>query len=318
MMTLQEEALYSDLNVKIESVTDQLKLWTRYDTIWCLESTGEKKEGSLTKVIETIKSIIKEAKELITKGINYLTNHIRYGLLSPRKKAEYKRFLEFAEKNPEVKNKKVTVKDWQRITREYDKVEKNIVKMMADDKVDANGLNLKANEMIKNLSSLANSATAAVTVDVCMVLARKSPEMAQMVQKALNNCSVVLDNIEDQLGSREATKLQKNVAKLTKESTGQRWLAHLYTKKEKSITDCINEVTDTLTKLMSGEANTTDKIKAAVEHRDLIRTGTKAYIKDERTRKGVKTVLDGKKKLDSNETAQSVISTVKEFIKPTV
>ena len=47
MMTLQDEALFNDLSVKIESVTDQFKLWTRFDTIWCLESTVEKKDGIL-------------------------------------------------------------------------------------------------------------------------------------------------------------------------------------------------------------------------------------------------------------------------------
>ena len=318
MMTLQDEALFNDLSVKIESVTDQFKLWTRFDTIWCLESTVEKKDGILKTIIDTIKSILNEAKEMIKKGIAYLSNHIRYGLLSAKKKEEYKRFLEFAEQNPEIKNKKITVKDWQRITREYDKVEKNIVKMMNDDMVDANGLNMKARDMINNLTDLTNSATAAVTVDICMVRARKSPEMAQMVQTALNNCDSALDNIEKQLGSREVTKLQKNVAKLTKESAAHRWLAHLYNKKEKSIMDYVSEVTNEFTKLMNGEATKLEKLKAGVGHRDLVRTGVKAATRNKETRKGIKDVMDMKKKFDENENVQSVIKTVKDFVKPQV
>jgi len=308
------ESTQNDLDV----IYDQLKLWTRLDTIYCLEATDGKKEGVITKIVNFIKKIINEARALIKKGIDSLSNHVRYGLLSKKQKEKFRQFQEFVKTNPKVKNKKVTVKDWQRIMREYDKIEKNIVKYMNDDTVDARGLNMKANEMFTNLASLANSATAAVTVDLCLSLARKSPEMAQMVQAGLSKCSSVIANIEDELGEAEAKKLQDKLTKLTKESTAQKILSVFYHKKEKDIITCITEVTGTFEKLMSGEAGVIDKVSAAVEHRDFVRAGAKAYVRNSATRKGVKQVANTVKGIKSDSTVQSAMSSAKEFFKPKV
>lgn len=319
MMTLTQQALFFEsTNNDIDIINEQLKLWTKYDTIWCLESTGDKKEGIITKIVNLIKNIINDAKKLLQKSIGFLSNHIRYGLLSKKQKEKFNQFQEFVQNNPKVKNKKVTVKDWQRIMHEYDNIEKNIVKYMNDDTIDAKGLNMKAHDLFNNLASLANSATAAITVDMCLVLARKSPEMAKLVEKGLNSCSSTLKNIEDELGEAEAKKLQSKLNKLTKESTGQKILALFYQKKEKSLTECINEVTDTFEKLMSGDANVLDKAKAAVEHRDLVRTGTKAYVKNPEVRKGVKQISGVIKDLKEDESIQSITNTAKNFFNPKV
>lgn len=317
MMTLQEEALFNDTSIAIESVLEDIRMINRYDTILVLES-GNKSGGLLSKVWNTIKDIIKEAKRIILKTLESINNHARYGLLSKKKKEEYNRFCEWVEKNPEVKQKKISVKKWQQIMAEYDRVEKGIVAAMKDDNVDAKGLNMKAYDLFNSLSDLANSGTAMITVDLAMVLARKSPEMAQEVQKALNHCSKALENVEAQLGEAEVKKLQKNVAKLTKESTFQKIMAMFHQKKEKSLMECMNEVTENLQKLVSEDVSTSDKIKAGIEHRDLIRTGAKAYTKNEDTRKGVKSIIGLKKNIDKNENAQSVIGIAKEFIKPKV
>ena len=316
--TLQQEALFGDLSIHLETIDLELKLWNKYDTIWCMESTNEKKDGIVNKVIETIKTIIRECKRIINKTLESIGNHIRYGLLSPKKKEEFKRFQQFASEHPEVKKKKVKVKDWQKIMREYDKVEKNIVSMMNDKTVDAKGLNLKANELIENLTSVANSATAAVTVDMCMVFARQSPESAKQIEAILTKCNGVMSNIETQLGNKEAVKLQKNIHALTKESAGQRILAGLYHKKEKDMLEVLTEVSETFNKLMSGEATLGDKAKAAVQHRDLVRTAGKSYVKNKRTREGIKNIKDIGDYVKNDESISSIASTAKEFIKPTV
>lgn len=321
MYTLQEEALFEDLESKIEVINESVYLWTRYDTIWCLESTKEKKDGIVHKVFNTIKSIIEEAKKLIKKALSSIGNHIRYGLLSSKNKEKYNEFCEWVAKNPKVKQQKVSVKDWQRIMKEYDIVEKNIVKYMNDDTVDSRGLNMKANELLKDLSSVTNSATAAISVDLCMVLARKSPEMAKTVQVALENCNSVLENIDAQLGEGQSEKLKKNIEKLTKESVGQRILAQLFQKKEKSIMECITEVTTSFEKLMSGEATVVDKAKAAVEHRNLASSGARAYVKNKRTREGVKSIkniVSNVKNSDGGKALSEIKSVAQQFTNPTV
>lgn len=321
MYTLQDEALFEDLESKIKVINESTYLWTRYDTIWCLESTKEKKDGIVTKVFNTIKTIIEETKKLIKKTLSSIGNHIRYGLLSSKSKAKYNEFCEWVANNPNARSKKVSVKDWQRIMKEYDIVEKNIVKYMNDDTVDSRGLNMKANELLKDLASVTNSATAAISVDLCMVLARKSPEMAKTVQVALEKCTSVIENIDAQLGEGQSEKLKKNIEKLTKESVGQRILAQLFHKKEKSLLECVTEVTSTFEKLMSGEASTVDKVKAAVEHRNLVSSGTKAYVKNKRTREGVKSIkniVSGVKNSNGGKVINEVKDVVQQFTNPTV
>lgn len=314
MMTM-DEVLESTTN-DVNSIYEDIKALRRIDIIYALESTTEKKEGILSRAGDKIRKILRECKELISKIAGFIGDHIRYGLLSKKQKERYNEFNDFLEKNPQYKTKKVTVKDWQRIDNEYKTVEKNIVAMMNDNKVDSRGLNLKAISMINDLTSTVNSATAAITVDMCLVIARKSPEAAEEIKRQLNNCSSMLDNIDAQLGYGASVKLQKDIDKLTKQSIGQKLLAKLFQQKEKSLTDSIKEVTSTFEKLMSGEATTLDKVKAGIEHRSLVTTAGKAYIHDEKTRRGVKTILGAKKALDNNPEAKSWLNMGKEFVKP--
>ena len=187
---------------------------------------------------------------------------------------------------------------------------------MNDNKVDARGFNLKAISMINDLTSVVNSATAAITVDMCLVIARKSPEAAEEIKRQLSNCSEMLNVIDSQLGEGSSAKLQKDIDKLTKQSIGQKMLAKLFQQKEKSLTDSVKEVTETFEKLISGEATAMDKVKAGIEHRSLVTSAGKAYLHDEKTRRGVKTILGAKKALDNNEEAQNWLRAGKEFIKP--
>ena len=314
MMTM-DQVLESTTNDS-EFFYSSIKELRRIDIIYALESTTGKKEGILSKTAERIRKILKDCRELISKIIGFIGDHIRYGLLSKKQKERYDEFNKFLEENPQYKKKTGTVKDWQTMDKAYKTVEENIVAMMNDNKVDARGLNMKAVSMINDLTSTLNSATAAITVDMCLVIARKSPEAAEEIKRQLNNCSSMLDNIDAQLGDGASAKLQKDIDKLTKQSIGQKLLAKLFQQKEKSLTDSIKEVTSTFEKLMSGEATTLDKVKAGIEHRSLVTTAGKAYIHDEKTRRGVKTILGAKKALDNNSEAKSWLNMGKEFVKP--
>ena len=310
-----DEVLESTTN-DVNSIYEDIKALRRIDIIYALESTTEKKEGILSRTGDKIRKILRDCRELISKIIGFIGDHIRYGLLSKKQKERYNEFNKFLEENPQYKKKKVTVKDWQAMDKAYKTVEENIVTMMNDNRVDSRGFNMKAVSMINDLTSTLNSATAAITVDMCLVIARKSPEAAEEIKRQLKNCSSALDNIDAQLGDGASAKLQKDIDKLTKQSIGQKLLAKLFQQKEKSLTDSIKEVSATFEKLMSGEATTMDKVKAGIEHRSLVTTAGKAYLHDEKTRRGVKTILGAKKALDNNPEVKSWLNTGKEFLKP--
>lgn len=313
--TLQYEALYLELDNFVESVNDQMKIWIRYDTICCMESSQAKTDNVITNLISTIHKLLQEVANMISKGMKSLTNHIRYGLLSKEKKQEFDNFQEWVNNNPRIKNKKVTVKDWKRIISQYDEISKQIVKYMDDEKVDAKGLNLKAYELLNNVSSVTNSATAVLTIDSCMFLARQSTDMAKAVQTGLSECDAAIKNIENQLGTAEVQKLQKNIQKLTKQSVAQKIRAKILGEKQKSISECLNELYTEFGKISSGEGMTFfQKVNTAVKHRDGVIAGAKAYAKNEDTRKGIKQLKSANNKLSNS----SIGNSVKEFFKPNV
>ena len=293
-----------------------IRSMNKIDIMYALESTTEKKKGFFAKAIDKIRAILAECRKMISKVVGAIGNHIRYGLLSKKQKEKFNEYNEYIRKNPQLGRKEVTVKDWNKIMKEYDTVADNIVEMMNDNVTDADGLNLKSRDMMSNLSAMINSSAAAITVDMVLVLGRKSPEMAEKLESQLAQSERMLKLIDEQLGDGSSAKLQKKLHKLTKQSLGQKILSKLYQEKEKSLTDCVKEVTDVFEKIMKGDATKLDMVKAGIEHRSLATTAAKAYIHDPKTRAGVKTVLDMKKKFDSDENIQSAVKIGKEFFNP--
>lgn len=315
-MVFMEETLFTETFDEIAEMNKINREWNRCEILFCLESSSDgKKDGIIQKAINLIKKILSTVKEMIVKISKNIDQKIRYGALSKSKKEEYNRFCKFVEQNPEIKQKKISVKDWQRIYREYDIIEKNIVTMMNDDKVDADGLTLKTHELFNNFNDLLNSGSAVITVETAMTLAKKSPEMARLMQETLLKNQDVVKNIESQLGQKEVTRLQNKVNKLAKEAQGCKLLTALYAKKEKSISECMTELMDSFKDLDTVKG----KVKFAIQHADVARTASKAYIKNEDTRKAVKTAVGMKKDFDKSlSDKNSILGTVSEFINPKV
>ena len=312
------DSFFESNSNQLSEIRHELSLLDKYDIIYALENTSDKKEGVITKLINMIRDMIRECMNLISKAAGAIGNHVRYGLLSKKEKARYDEYQDYLDKNPHLKKKELTVKDWQKIEREYDKVEKNIVKMMNDNVTDANGMNLKTKDMFNDLAAITNSATASITIDMVLSVARKSPQAAEDINRALSHCKETLDNIDEQLGEGTSAKLQKKLHKLSKQTMGQKLLSKLYHQKEKTLFECMKEVSTNLEKAMSGEATFKDKAKVAIEHRELAKSAGKAYIHDERTRKGVNKIIKTKKEIDNNDTLQSVMKFGKEIISPSV
>ena len=85
--------------------------------------------------------------------------------------------------------------------------------------------------------------------------------------------------------------------------------------------ECITEVTTSFEKLMSGEATAVDKVKATVEHRNLVSSGAKAYVKNKRTREGVKSIkniVSGVKNSDGGKALGEIKNVAQQFTNPTV
>lgn len=248
------------------------------------EAAGEQASGG---VIGFIKRMIAEVRKIISSVISAITNKIRYLCMSKEKKAQYDEFCNWANANPAIKTKKITVKDWNRIHAEYDKIEKEIVNTYNDQTVDANGLTLKSNDLFNNLNSVIKAATGAVTVDAAIYFAKSSPKIAEGVQLFLQNNQALLKNIEDEIGEKDTAKVMSKINKLTKESTFRRIMAKFGQHKERTLSETVDSYVNSLLALKS------DPVKGAMQHREAIKYAGKAYVKDKTVRQGVKQIKQG-------------------------
>lgn len=265
------------------------------------EDGEEESKGFIANSIEKVKSLIQKILNMITNAVGRLKNKISYMCLSPEQKQKYDNFMKFVEQHPEVKNKQVTVKDWKRIEREYAKVEKNILNMITDENIDANGLTLKTKDMINNLGKTASTATAALTVDTAINMAKQSPEAARLIQNTMMQNQDILNTISRELGNKEVAKMQKKVNQMTKETVGRKLLVQLGLQKEKTLTECMNNVVDSFSSLGNvgmavAKSNTKDTIKhgakALSQHGTFARNMGTAYMKDARIKRGINQAIN--------------------------
>lgn len=280
------QGIYSDINAIYETVREL----DRMDFRSCFFNEREdvKRKGLIGKAFDILRKIVRDALKIVQNGINAVTDKIRYGCLSKKSKEKFDEMQRWLNEHPGAKHKKLTVKDWNKINAAYSDIEKNIVNMMGDDKVDANGLTLRANKMFDDLKNLIAKSSAIITVDMAMILARKSPQMADIVMKAFNTNKQLLKNVEEELGEKEASKLESRVKSLTKESTGRKLLATLMHKKQKSISDCLEEIREELGSTFKDLDSPMGVVKQAWIHRDGVRVTAKTAVKDKSVRKGVK------------------------------
>lgn len=268
----------------IEEINRQKIIYEQAQIGLCTEAAGQDASGG---IIGTVKKIIAEVRKIISNVITSISNKIRYMCMSKEKKAQYDEFCRWIESNPGVKTTKITVKDWKRISSEYDKIEKDIVNVYNDDTVDANGLTLKATDMFNNLNSVIKAASGAITVDAAMYFAKSSPKIAQGVQVFLENNQALLKNIEDEIGEKNTAKMMNKVNKLTKESTFRKIMAKLGQHKERTLSETVDGYVNSLLALKQNPA------KGVIHHKDAVKHMATAYAKDPTVRKGVKDIKQG-------------------------
>lgn len=311
-----------DMYMKEFSYLDEIRsekiLFNREDLITFLESPTDSgnKEGHISKIVNTLQNILKSIYDTISKILRSIQDKLSYAFLSEEKKKQFDEFSEWVAKNPEVKGKQLRVKDWKRIINEYDTIERKIVSMMKDDKVDAKGMSLQAYDLLENMDSMVKGAVSVITVDGAMFFAKKSPEMARQVQNHLQKNQSLIQNIQDELGNKETIKFQKKLDRLTKETTYHKIMTKFFNKKQQTMSDILDEYISSFSdlKTSNGKISTRGKLSVAKSHMSGVATAAKVYAKDDKVRKGVKQTST----IINDPQIKGGIDTIKEFIHPKV
>lgn len=290
-MSLYLEDQWKDTLTETKDLMQELVAFEKLDLFLEDGEEPEKKQGALSKVWNTIKKILTEAMAIIKRTIGGIANRGQYLMMSPSKKKEYDAFCDYVSKNPETKNKQVTVKDYNKISKAYDNVEKKLVQAMQDGGMSADAMAVQTAKDINSLKALGNTAVCAITVEVAMQIARTSPQNAKRISEALRNSESCITTIQNELGTEGYEKVQKNLSKLSKESTFHKLKAMLFKQKEETLTDTVNTIVDEFKKIMSGDATAADYAKMAVNHRSGAATAAKGLMRNKQSREGIKTAV---------------------------
>ena len=177
-----------------------------------METNEKAKAGA----IENIKKAVKSLLEMLKNVMASVRNFIDKRKLSADDKEAYEQFKEAAKKDPSLKNKKITVRDFKKLTEEYQARMKEIEAAeleVAKGKVpDTKVLADKVSEFVKTAGK---APVTAVTAETALRMAASSKEIARVMYKKLENDEKFFQKTVEGIGEKQAEKLKKDMKSLT-------------------------------------------------------------------------------------------------------
>lgn len=205
------------------------------------EETGKKSIGFVQKAIQAVQKLIRSIIEKIQDFIDKLT-------MAGPERAEYERFKASIKNDPKLKNKRVSVRDFRKITNSYDSLlaevedEMRKVKNNPDHPID--GITKKVSDFI---SGAATASAVIVATDVALKIADSNIEMAEQIRKALNEEEQLMSVLSKNLGKRDANKFKKEIDAAAKNTFLHQCKVKLFRHKYDTLQGCIQGTMDAFT-----------------------------------------------------------------------
>ena len=202
------------------------------------EDTANKSTGFLQKainaVIRLISSITYPLRELIA----------RFSLNGEEKKA-FDRYKAAMERNPKLKNRRISVLDFKKTTKNYDgmlhEIDQRIKAVDADPNHSIEDIVHKATQF---LGRTAGVATVIVGTELALKMANSNVEMAQNLSNLLNNESTIMKSISNSLGNRDATRFKKKIDVAAKNTQLHQLKVKIFRQKYDSLQDCVQSISN--------------------------------------------------------------------------
>ena len=206
-----------------------------------------KSEGVIMKAIHAVQKIIKNV-------ISSIQNFFDELFMGKDEKALYEEMQKSLRQNPELKNKKITVKDFRTISQQYDtminELETEIRNCAANHRPPAQELLDKVTNFLKEGLS---AASAILGTEVCVKAARSNLGMAKLIKKQLNDQSIIMEQLIKTLGEDEAKKFKKEITKDARLIGAHRLLVSLFSKKYENLRECITDTLGQLNEVSHGK-----------------------------------------------------------------
>lgn len=219
----------------------------------------EKSESLFKKAINVIRGILDKIRDAITNFFDYLK-------LSTNEKSAYNKFKNAIKNDPELGNKKVTVKVYQDITKTYDAAIKR-----AEDAYEAYKKDEAANrpDLMKEIQGDVKKGvkvvTKTVTLNALLHIINDDINAAKLMTTAIKSDNRVLDYLEDQFGEKGAKKI-KRVAKSRSSLIGmRRFIATLRRDESKCLIESVQgSLTDAIGLVRSAAKVAPDETKEII------------------------------------------------------
>lgn len=215
---------------------------------------------------------IKAVKNMISTLIKKISDFIQTKFMSKEEKERFRRFKELAAQDPNLKNKKISVKDFKKINKQYQKTLNDIDKSIAE--VDRQ-TDEQAAETVRQIQELANNvvqgikqgATAVFSVDTALRLAENNRTVAQWIQKKLQEENGAIENLERQIGKERTKDFQKKINSSTKKVSLHRIKVWFLGQYHGTMSGALNQTIDDFKDLLNPDMSVSSNVKRAKQAR---------------------------------------------------
>lgn len=209
----------------------------------------QKAESGLMKAINGIINLIKR----VTSSIQ---DFIQRMFMSKDQKTAFDNFREACKSDPSLRDKKITVADFNKISKEYDSYINEVDNAI---RAEAAGQTTAADELVGRVTSfLANAGKHAgivVAASVAEKMAADKLYVARRMATQLTNESVAMEQLREAVGNKQAKKIQKNIQRMGKRFSLHRAKVHLLHGKSQSMIEAVQKTGDELSNLLHGKVN---------------------------------------------------------------
>lgn len=240
------------------------------------EDIAGKTDNALLRAVRAVRGIISNI-------ISSISNFLKEVTMGKDEYASFKDFKEACKKDPSLRNKKVTVKDYRSVQKEYDTLLSELDSAIAESKRNEN---TSTEKLVKKVTDFLNreskSVGTIVTADALLNMAKGNIGWARTISYALNSQNAAMDALEKELGAKGAADYKKKVGKLGKRISLERLKAKLLNQQYKSVADAVKATANTLSSYASGDVG---KVATAVAKDPFM---AKSLLKNENTGKVIK------------------------------
>nr|DAK39033.1 MAG TPA: hypothetical protein [Caudoviricetes sp.] len=231
------------------------------------EKLWNKNQSLMVNGVNLVIRMIKKCKEIIINILKGIKNTVDYIFLSKEDKAKFAEYEAYLRTHKEYKGRKITVKDWKKVEAKYNGVYRRIDQL--EQRVNTSQIaqeEMKKEEasILDDLVNLAGTCTSTVTADVALRTAKSCPEHARKIQQMLQKNTMLLDQMEEDLGKKEVAKFQKKINKYTKDTFFTRLRAQVYGREQRSLVECMSDVIKQV-----GDIDTSGKGKLSMVSKNL-------------------------------------------------